>query len=220
MSSKSKGQRGVLTRERVVTAAIEIADLEGVGRLTMRRLGTELGVEAMSLYNHVANKDDLVAAMLDAVVGEYRLPSGRADWKATLRSAALSANKVLVRHPWAPALLLTFHAMPGPHWMRWSDSLLATLRSAGFSPEMTHHAYHAIEGHIDGYSMRQVNFQPYVPDLDQFAADFLAGFDQEGHPHLVEHIQGHLRNEYKTKTGFEFGLDLVLDGLQRILDEA
>jgi AcrR family transcriptional regulator len=204
----------------VVAAAIAIADRDGVAHLTMRRLGAELEVEAMSLYNHVANKDDLIAAMLDAVIGDYRLPSPHGEWKAALRSAAISANKVLVRHPWAPALLLTFGAMPGPHWMRWSESVLATLRTAGFSPELTHHAYHALEGHIDGYSMRQVNFQPYAAELETLAADFLAGFDPNQYPHLVEHIQGHLRNTFKAKTGFEFGLDLVLDGLERTLDEA
>jgi len=210
-------RREPLSRERVLATAMELADEHGVEHLTMRRLGAALGVEAMSLYNHVANKDDLIAAMLDAVVSEYQLPSPKAAWKPTLRAAAVSANKVLVRHPWAPALLLTFGAMPGTGWMQWSEAVLATLRNAGFSPEMTHHAFHALEGHIDGYSLRQVNFTPTPDELEGLAADFMSGFDVEQYPFMVEHIRGHVRNEFKTKSGFEFGLDLILDGMERVL---
>jgi AcrR family transcriptional regulator len=194
-----------------------LADEQGVEKLTMRRLGAALGVEAMSLYNHVANKRDLVSALVDEVVGEYRLPEPGPAWKASLRSASISANQALVRHPWAPALLLTFGAMPGRNWIEWSEAVLATLREAGCSPELAHRMFHAIEGHIDGHSLRAVNFRLQPADLDRVAADFLAGFDVAGHPYLVEHIEGHVRNEYTGKTGFEFGIDLILDGLELIL---
>ena len=215
MSSRKPKKRLPLTRERVVAAGIAIADESGVDSLTMRRLGSALGVEAMSLYNHVADKDDLIAAMLDTVVGEYQLPSPEGDWKRSLRDAAISANQVLVRHPWAPGLLLTFGAMPGENWRRWSEGLLATLRRAGFSPEMTHHAYHALEGHIDGHSLRQVNFTLGPEELRDAADKFMSGFDHYAHPYLVEHIRGHLEGGFKAKSGFEFGLDLILDGLDR-----
>ena len=206
-----------LSRERVLATAMQLADEHGLEQLTMRRLGASLGVEAMSLYNHVANKEDLISAMLDAVVSKYQLPSPKAAWKPALRASAISANKVLVLHPWAPGLLLTFGATPGPGWRQWSESVLATLRNAGFSPEMTHHAFHALEGHIDGHSLRQVNFTPKADELENLAADFMSGFDVEQYPFLVEHIRGHIRNEFKTKSGFEFGLDLILDGMERVL---
>jgi AcrR family transcriptional regulator len=210
-------RREPLSREQVVAGALAIADEHGVDLLTMRRLGASLGVEAMSLYNHVANKADLIAAMLDSVVGEYQLPSPDDEWKVTLRAAAASANKALLRHPWAPTLLLSFGAMPGPNWMQWSESVLATARKAGFSGEMAHHAFHALEGHIAGQSMRQVNFRPEPGELEGLAAEFLSGFDTEQFPFLVEHIQGHLQNDYSATTSFGFGLDLILDGLERIL---
>ena len=97
------------------------------------------------------------------------------------------------------------------------EAVLATLRNAGFSPEMTHHAFHALEGHIDGYSLRQVNFKPTPGELESLASDFMSGFDAEQYPFLVEDIRGHVRNEFKTKSGFEFGLDLILDGMERVL---
>ena len=222
MASRRKAleRRAPLTRERVVAAAMGIADTRGIETLTMRRLGESLGVEAMSLYNHVANKDDLIATLLDAVVAEYDLPDRTRDWKEALRASALSANRVLVRHHWAPGLLLTFRSMPGPGWIRYSEEVLGTLRRAGFSPEMSHHAFHALEGHIDGQSLRQTNFPLQPEELDRAAEGFLARFSGEDYPYLVEHIRGHLRKEYRSKGGFEFGLDLILDGLERVLKTA
>ena len=212
-----KQRRTPLTRDRVVAAALAIADEHGIESLTMRRLGEALGVEAMSLYNHVANKDDLIATLLDAVVAEYELPDPTRGWKEALRASALSANRALVRHHWAPALLLTFRSMPGPGWIRYSEEVLGTLRRAGFSPEMSHHAFHALEGHIDGQTLRQTNFPLQPEELDQAAEGFLARFSAMDYPYLVEHIQGHLRKEYRGKSGFEFGLDLILDGLEGML---
>jgi AcrR family transcriptional regulator len=208
--------RTPLTRERVIDAGLALADAHGIDALTMRRLGQELGVEAMSLYNHVANKEDLVAALLDAVVGEYALPSRRARWKPALRASAISANQVLQRHPWAPGSLITFGAMPGPKWLRWSEELLGTLRRAGFSPEATHHAFHILEGHIYGSALRQVNFRPTAAELATMAQGFLATIDVTAHPWLVEHIEGHVRGAFRSN-GYELGLDLILDGLEKML---
>jgi AcrR family transcriptional regulator len=213
---KRRVARTPLSRERVVAAAMVVADEHGSDALTMRRLGQELGVEAMSLYNHVANKEDLLSALLDAVVSEYTLPAPDAEWKPALRASAMSAHQVLLRHPWAPGLLLTFRSMPGPGWMRYSEAVLATLRRAGFSPEMTHHAFHALEGHIDGYTLRQVNFPLQPEELEGAAKEFLERFPAADHPYLIEHIRGHLRKEFRGKGGFEFGLDLILDGLEQL----
>jgi AcrR family transcriptional regulator len=207
-----------LSRDRVVLAAMAIADEHGIETLTMRRLGEALAVEAMSLYNHVANKDDLLSAILDAVVGEYDLPDSHGEWKAALRASAISANQVLLRHRWAPSLLVTFRTMPGPAWMRYSEAVLGVLRRAGFSPEMTHHAFHALEGHINGHTLRQANFPLQPEELDAAAEGFLARFAVDDYPYLVEHIRGHLHKEYRGKGGFEFGLDLILDGLEGIKD--
>jgi len=211
---KRRRGRAPLTRDRVIAAAMALADKHGIEALTMRRIGGDLGVEAMSLYNHVANKDDLISALLDAVVGEYALPDPDLDWKPALRASAVSANKALVRHPWAPSLHLSFRAMPGPSSMRYSESVLATLRRAGFSPEMTHHAFHSLEGHVDGYTLRQVNFPLQQEELEAVAKDFLAQFPADEYPYFVEHVRGHLRKEFRGKSGFEFGLDLILDGLE------
>ena len=186
----AKSRRRIpLTRERVVAAAMELADTRGIESLTMRRLGQDLGVEAMSLYNHVASKDDLVAAVLDAVVAEYDLPDPAVDWKSALRASAISAFQVLQRHPWAPGSFMTFGAMPGPSWLSWSEELLGTLRRAGFSPEMTHHAFHILEGHIYGSALRQVNFQPSATELQTMVQGFLSTLDTDAHPWLVEHVQ-------------------------------
>lgn len=210
------GRRQPLDRDRIVAAAMTLADTQGLEAVTMRAVGGALGVEAMSLYHHVASKQDLVTALLDAVIGEYTLPVPGEAWKPQVRSSAISANQVLQRHGWAPGALMTFRAMPGPRWLRWSEELLATLRRAGFSPELTHHAFHILESHIYGSALRQVNFRPSPEELEAMATGFLATIDQNALPSLVEHIQGHLTGEFRGN-GFELGLDLILDGLEREL---
>ena len=141
-----------LTRDRVLQAAIRIADEEGLDALTMRRLGQELDVQAMSLYNHVANKEDLRQGHRRARHGRDRGASDAADWKAALRRSAISAYEAFIRHPWACSL---HNATPriSDARMLWMEGVLKTLREAGFSPNMTHHAYHALESHITGFTL-------------------------------------------------------------------
>jgi AcrR family transcriptional regulator len=208
--------RTPLDRQRVLRAAIDLADTDGVSALTMRRLGHALGVEAMSLYNHVANKDDLLAGILDQVVGEVALPTDGRDWKATLRAIALSANAVLRRHPWAADLLITRPQMSRAARYRQTDHILRTLREAGFSVEKTHHAFHVLDSFIAAFTLQQVSFPIPSGDLAEMAKRFLRDFPADEYPALAEHIGYHVESGTFDEGDFEFGLALILDSLERL----
>jgi AcrR family transcriptional regulator len=213
-SDSSAEHRAPLSRDRVLHAAISLADEGGIESLTMRKLGQALGVEAMSLYNHVAKKDDVLAGILELVVGEIDVPSREADWKVAIRQTAISAHEVLLRHPWACSLMLR---SANPARLRWMESVLATLREAGFSPELTHHAYHALDSHITGFTLWQVSFQFSAEDLAEIGATFLRELPVDDYPYLAEHVEQHLTDSGHGEEGeFEFGLDLILDGLERV----
>ena len=209
-----------LTRERVLHAAVELADRDGIEALSMRKLGQELGVEAMSLYNHVRNKDDLLSGIVGVVTEEIEAPVPGADWKAIIRNSAISAHDVLVEHRWAASLMMrTSDVVPAR--LRWSEGLLQTLREAGFSADLTHHAYHALESHISGFTLWQVSLPFETRDeLAEMAGEFLRTFPGEQYPYTLEHIHQHLGEPSPDapKT-FEFGLDLILDGIERLRDE-
>ena len=148
--------RAPLSRDRVLHAAVELADRDGIEGLSMRKLGQELGVEAMSLYNHVRNKDDLHDGIVEIVLGEVENPSPDGDWKEEMRRTAISAHEVFIRHRWACSLMMRVPRV-SPVRMEWMESLLRTLREAGFSADMTHHAYHALDSHITGFTLWQVS---------------------------------------------------------------
>ena len=208
-----------LSRDRVLHAAIKLADESGIEALSMRKLGQALGVEAMSLYKHVANKDDLLDRMVDTVVAQIELPSGGADWKAAIRQSAISAHDVFLRHPWACSLMLS-QAGVSPARLRWMDSVLRTLREAGFSAALTCHAYHALDSHITGFTLWEASF-PAAEELRDLAATFLRELPVDEYPYLAEHVEQHLTESSHDDEGeFEFGLDLILDGLERIRDIA
>jgi AcrR family transcriptional regulator len=209
--------RAPLTRDRVLRAAIHLADESGIESLSMRKLGQELGVEAMSLYNHVANKDDILNAIVDMVVSQFELPSRDVEWKAALRQSARSAYEVLIRHPWAASLMLSSSRVSQAR-LRYMDALLGTLRGAGFSAELTDHAYHALDSHIMGFTLWVVGMNlGSDDDLASLATNFLRDFPRGEMPHLAEHIEQHLEPRNPEDEGeFAFGLDLILDGLERI----
>ena len=213
---RASGTRVPLSRDRVLRAAIGLADSSGLESLSMRRLGQELGVEAMSLYNHVANKDDLLSAIADMVVTEIELPSPGADWKAALRRSAISAHVALLRHPWAASLLLSSTTASEAR-MRYMNAILGSLRTAGFSAELTDHAYHALDSHVMGFTLWVVGMNlGSDEDLQALAAEFLRGIPRTELPHLVEHVEQHLKERPASDEGeFAFGLDLILDGLER-----
>jgi AcrR family transcriptional regulator len=211
--------RSPLSRERILGAAIAFVDARGLTALTMRRLGTELGVEAMSLYHHVANKDDLLDAIVDAVTREIEVPPDDADWKEAIRRTAISSHEVFLRHRWACSLMMR-RARVSPERMQWMEALLRTLREAGFSADMTHHAYHALDSHITGFTLWQVSM-PFETkeELVDLAEGFLKEIPADEYPYVIEHAEQHIAPSSRDgKTEFEFGLDLILDGLERLRD--
>jgi AcrR family transcriptional regulator len=209
--------RSPLNRQRVLQAAVRLADAGGLEALSMRKLGQELGVEAMSLYNHVANKEDVYAGMVELVLDEFELPAEEGDWKATIRRTAVAAHGALLRHRWAPNLMMTVTKV-SPARLRWNEFVLSTFREAGFSADLTHHAYHALESHITGFALWQVNM-PFETreELVGVAEDFLRDFPVDDYPYFIEHVRQHLEPSSPSgATEFEFGLDLILDGLRRL----
>ena len=213
--------RARLNRDRVLRAAVALADTGGIESLTMRRLGEELGVEAMSLYNHVANKDDLLNGMIDAVFSEIDLPSGAADWKTAMRERAVSAREALSRHPWAIGLMES-RTSPGPATLRHHDTVIGRLREAGFSIEMAAHAYSVLDSYIYGFALQEVNL-PFdtVEGTAQVVETILAQLSADKYPHLTEMAVEHvLQPGYEYGNEYEFGLDLILDGLERTRDTA
>ena len=185
----------------------------------MRTLGKELGVEAMSLYNHVANKEDIYAGMVEIVMSEFEVPADETDWKAAIRRYSMSVHDALVRHRWASSLMMNV-AGPSPARLRWNEWVLRTFREAGFSANLTHHAYHALESHITGFTLWQVSlpFETHE-ELVGLAENLLRGFPVDDYPYVVEHVHQHLGDpDPEEPSEFEFGLDLILDGLERLRD--
>ena len=159
MAKQTDAPRTPLSKERVLRAAVALADERGAAELTMRKLAKELGVEAMSLYNHVANKDEILAGILDLVASEFELPSEAGDWKTAMRRHAISSRDALLRHRWATSLWMSAQG-GGTARLRNGDWMLRTLREAGFSRDLIYHAFHILESYILGYTMQQLNF-PY-----------------------------------------------------------
>jgi AcrR family transcriptional regulator len=203
-----------MSRERVLGAAMDFADANGIESLSMRKLARELGVEAMTLYYYVANKNDLVEGMADLVAAEIELPPEDTDWREATRRRATSAHEVLARHHWASPLWM--RVMIGPARMRYMDSALGVYRRAGLSPASTELAFHAVENHIVGYAVQEVNFPLEAPDLAEAARDFLEKLPADEYPYLAEHVRQHLTHEEIESGSFEFGLDRLLDGIERI----
>ena len=216
--------RAPLSRERVLNAAIRLADGGGIESLTMRRLARELGVEAMSLYNHVANKGDLVDAMVDLVVSEIELPATSDTWDVAVRECAISAHEVLLRHPWSCSLVMstTSTRIARNARVRYMEWLLGRLREAGFSAQLTYHAYHALDSHILGFTLWELGHSGAAnavrgdKDFADFAASFVRELRAADYPYLAEHAEQHVAAFGDQGTSeFEFGLDLILDGLER-----
>ncbi|MGO4689156.1 TetR/AcrR family transcriptional regulator C-terminal domain-containing protein [Glaciibacter sp. 2TAF33] len=210
------GPRVRLNRDRVLRTAIELADARGIDALTMRKLGEELGVEAMSLYNHVANKEDLLNGMVDAIFGEIELPSDGDEWKLAIRKRSISFREVLARHPWATGLKDS-GTQPGPSTLRHHNRVIGTFRNGGFSVAMTAHAFSAVDSYVYGFAVQE-NSLPFESEeqTQAMAQVMLAQLPAEEYPHLVELMTKHiLRPGYDYGDEFLIGLDLMLDGLER-----
>src|SRR6516162_8915268 len=211
----SGAHRAPLSRDRVLRAAVALADTSGISALSMRKLGEALGVEAMSLYNHVASKGDLLDGMIDIVFSEIDLPAGDGDWKAVMRRRAISARQVLRRHPWAIGLMES-RTTPGPATLRHHDAVLGCLRRAGFSLELTAHAYSLLDSYIYGFALQEAGL-PFGTgeEAAQVAQEISAQFASGQYPYLTEIAMAHVvRPGYDYADEFEIGLDLILDSLQ------
>jgi len=194
-----------------------LADKGGIEALTMRKLGQVLQVEAMSLYKHVANKDDILDRIVDLVEAEIELPTGDAGWAADIRACAISAYQALRRHPWACGLIMT---RLRPARMRYMDWLLGRLRSAGFSPAFAFHAYHVLDAHMLGYTLWEAGHAIDPEELDAIARTFLPTLPLDDLPHFAEHAHQHLDGGVGDDiSAFELGLDLILDGLERLREK-
>src|SRR5438876_8125429 len=214
-------RRVPLSRERVLRAAFDRTDKDGIESLSMRKLAQELGVEAMSLYRHVRNKGEIVDGMIDLVFGEIGLPPRGADWKSAMRQRAISAREVLARHRWAIGLMES-RSTPGPATLRHHDAVIGSLREAGFSIAMAAHAYSVLDSYIYGFALQQASL-PFrtSEEVVEVADSILRQFPADAYPHLAELTVEHvLRPGYDYADEFEFGLDLILDGLERVRDTA
>jgi AcrR family transcriptional regulator len=204
--------RAPLSRDRIVTTAVAVADEDGVEAVTMRKLADRLGFEAMSLYRHVTNKGDLLEGMLDLVVAEWDTePDG--DWRAAVRAIAVSVHTSLRRHPWAAPLLLTSAHGARPGRLAYMDALLRRLRAAGFDAGTTYHAYHVLDGHIFGYSIWEISHMQGPADPGPLLERLQPLFARL--PDLAAHVDAHMTDgPHREVSAFEFGLDLILDGLR------
>ena len=202
-------------------AAIRLADRDGIAALSMRKLGQEVGVEAMSLYNHVRNKEDVLNGMVDFVFSEIDLPSSGSDWATAMRQRAISARQALLRHQWAIGLMES-RVQPGPATLRHHDSVLRNLRESGFSVELAAHAYSLLDSYIYGFTLNELSL-PF--DTSEGAAEVAGNifreFLQGEYPYLAEMATEHaMKPGYNYGDEFEFGLELILDGLKRVQDQA
>lgn len=205
-----------LNRERVLQAGIALADEAGIEALSMRKLGEQLAVEAMSLYKHVANKDDLLDGMVDDVFAEIDKAADDRNWRATMRRRAVSVRQVLKRHPWALPLMQS-RTNPGPSTLSNLDSLIGVLRGAGFSIVLTAHALSVIDAYIYGFAIQEKAL-PFDTEerSTEVVQQILVAMPVGEWPHLVEFSREHvLKPGYDYGQEFEWGLDLVLDGLER-----
>jgi AcrR family transcriptional regulator len=201
----------------VLRAAVAVADEGGVGALTMRRLGQELGVEAMSLYKHVANKDDILDGIVELVIGEIELPSADEDWKTAMRKRAVSARAVLSRHRWAMTVMQS-RTNPGPVTLRYFDAVIGSLRREGFTVALAAHAFSVLDSYIYGFAVQESNL-PFETseETTEVTAAILRAMPVDQFPHLAEMAVEHImRPEYTYGGQFEFGLELILAALERV----
>ena len=215
-ATRDEGRRVPLSRERLLAGAIAVADAGGIGALTIRSLAAELGVKPMTLYHHVEGKEAILDGMIDAIFGEIELPSDVGGWRSAMRGRAISARRVLRRHPWATTLMDS-RRNPGPATLQHHDAVIGTLRRAGFSVPMAGHAYSLLDSYIYGFAVQEAAL-PNPESAPEVAEAFLERFRAEDYPYLVELTTEHvLQPGYGYDREFEFGLEVVLDGIERLL---
>ena len=213
--SAAPTERESLDRDAIVARAVAYADEHGTDALSMRKLAAELGYEVMSLYNHVANKAEVLSLMVDAVAAEIPPPDPAVDPIVAVRTLPVDPRAALVRPPWAAGLWL--RQMPGPARVAHMEQHLAALAATDMAPPVAHLAFHAVNNHVIGYTLQEQAMAYVVPpdgDADALARSFIEGISADENPHTITHVQQHLDGD--TASSFELVLDLILDGLTRL----
>jgi AcrR family transcriptional regulator len=221
MPAEDNTTRPRLSRERVLQGAVAVADAGGIAALTIRSLAAQLGVKPMSVYHHVANKDEILDGIVDLVFGEIELPTIGGEWHSEMRRRAASAREVMRRHPWAIGLVET-RTSPGLATLKHHDAVIGTLREGGFSVAMAAHAFALIDAYVYGFALSEATLPFHGPDtVPEVAEQMMAQFSPADYPHLVEFTVEHvMKPGYDYGEEFEFGLGVVLDGLARSAADA
>ncbi len=216
-SSKPRGkQREPLSQERVLEAAMRLADTEGLDALSMRNLATALGVEAMSLYNHVANKEEILAGLVELAAGEIEVPVIGASWREQMQRRARSSHAVLMKHRWATMLFVS-RPNVGPKMLAYVNATLGCLVEAGFTYPMADHAWQVIDGHVYGHTLQKLNF-PFEPaQYAAMAKQYIESTPMGPFPFLHELARHVADGRHDGLQDFDFGLEMILDGLERAL---
>ena len=214
VANRRPGRPARLSREAVLQAAVRIADDGGLDALTMQRVAESVEAEAMSLYRHVRNKDDLLDGIVDLVYAEMELPKAGSDWRSAMRDRAISVREVLRRHPWAISLMES-RSSPGPANLRHHDAVSGALLGAGFSSVETTHAYNLLDSYIYGFVLQETTL-PFATqeEMETMAASMIAG-EADAYPHLSTVASELVAAGFAYADEFEFGLDLILDGIER-----
>lgn len=219
-NDKKNRTRLPLNRDRIFTAAMEIADERGVGAVTMREVSSRLHVKAMSLYNHVANKDDILDGMVDLVIDQFDLPEDTGNWREAMHRRAVSAHRLFQLHPWVPSLLDS-RKSSGPSRLHYFEWVLGTLFKAGFSIDGAGRAFSLLDSYIYGFSIQQSNASADgEATAEEMAAAMLESIPVDKYPNLHRMAMNSMQSGYDIEADFAFGLKIILDGLERILKES
>ena len=215
MPASDSAGRSRLSRERVLQGAVAVADKGGIAALTIRSLAAELGVKPMSVYHHVANKDEILDGIVDIVFSEIELPTIGGEWHAEMWRRAVSAREAMRRHPWAIGLVET-RTNPGFATLRHHDAVIGTLREGGFSVEMTAHAFALIDAYVYGFALSEASLPINGPETIPEVAEQMMEHFADDYPHLLEFTVEHVvKPGYDYGEEFDYGLDVILDGLAR-----
>ena len=222
MTKPSDPKAKPLTKNMVLLAAIELADAEGIESLSMRKLGEKLHIKAMSLYNHVKNKGEVLDGIIDIVVGKMQIPAEEMDWKSSMRERAFSAHDILLLHPWAARVIMS-RSNPGPAMLRYIDTLLGCFRKAGFSIEVSDHAWNTLDSYIYGYTLQELNYAFDMTKIKEVSTSYLPYLPTDEYPYMSEltkHIATtNYKKNYEGVHDFAFGLDLFLNGLEKVINK-
>ncbi len=212
-------RRKPLDRDQVLRAAIRLAEEGGLDAVSMRKLGQALRVEAMSLYKHVANKDDILNGIVDLVMSDFEVPAREVDWKTAIRRSAISAHQALLRHPWAGSLIES-RPTAGPARLRYLDAVIGVLSAAGFPMPLAIRAIMALDSYTYGFALQELAWPFDLENVPEMAATFTRGVPADEYPNLLAMAEMATSAPSGVPVDFEFGLDLILDGLERLRDTA